>query len=338
MNVMISGNRRHLGPISARPQTPGRPWLKRLKHVFKFSVSAVFLAYLFHVIDLGQFYLILKDIRPEWYIASFMILIVNSVILAFKFKVVMAPSGIQQPLLTLIRVNFVSRFYALLFTPAVGQGAVRWYQTTKNQEGKLNFLPVMIFERASFIFILCLFMVVSGCFLVDPDSHALGQSILPIAVAGLLCLPGLYLVFSALFKTAPSDSNLNAGVNSFKAKILYACRSLSLFNGQSKVLIASTGIAFLWHSAFLLRVYFLFAAVNVHIDIFHLCWMASLVLLIQILPVSLNGIGLREGAYAYLFNLAGMPMEKGVLIGALFFTQMLIASAIGGIIVVYTKE
>lgn len=61
-------------------------------------------------------------------------------------------------------------------------------------------------------------------------------------------------------------------------------------------------------------------------------WMGSLVLLLQVMPVSIAGIGIREGAYAYLFALCGLPSEKGVLIGILFFTQMLIVALIGGIL------
>ena len=58
--------------------------------------------------------------------------------------------------------------------------------------------------------------------------------------------------------------------------------------------------------------------------------MGSLVLLLQTLPLSLAGIGLREGAYAYLFRLYKLPPENGVLIGVLFFSQMLKMAAGGG--------
>ena len=61
-------------------------------------------------------------------------------------------------------------------------------------------------------------------------------------------------------------------------------------------------------------------------------WMASLVMLLQALPISLAGIGVREGAYAYLVTLFGLPVETGVVIGILFFSQMLIMAITGGIL------
>jgi uncharacterized protein (TIRG00374 family) len=338
MSVIMSGHKKHLEPFYAKTQATGSLPLRGLKLAIKFTVSTAFLVYIFYIIDLDKFSLALTGIQPEYYIFSLILLVINSFILAFKFKLIMEPSGIRQPLLSLVKINFISRFYALILTTAVGQGVVRWYQTTKNQEGKLNFLPVMVFERSSFLFTLCFFIAASWFFLVNPNSRAFGKNILPFAVTGLLCLPGIFLVSPVLFKSDPSFNQNDKSRNSYWHKILLVFRSFSLFNNKPKLLLASLGIAVLWHFAYLLRVYLLFTAVNVNINIFQLCWMASLVLFLQILPVSLNGIGLREGAYAYLFNLAGMPVEKGVLIGTLFFTQMLIASAIGGAIVISSKE
>ena len=60
--------------------------------------------------------------------------------------------------------------------------------------------------------------------------------------------------------------------------------------------------------------------------------MGSLVLLLQMLPLSFAGIGIREGAYAYLFSLYGLAPEAGVLIGLLFFSQMLILAGLGGVL------
>ncbi|MBW1849797.1 MAG: UPF0104 family protein, partial [Deltaproteobacteria bacterium] len=70
----------------------------------------------------------------------------------------------------------------------------------------------------------------------------------------------------------------------------------------------------------------------------HLAWIASSVLLLQMFPISLNGIGIRETAYAFLFRLHDLPPEKGVLIGMLLFSQVLLMSIIGGIFHLVSRE
>jgi glycosyltransferase 2 family protein len=336
---MTAGTKHSETPYPPRPRLKTNPVLRGVKLLFKLGVSTAFLVYIFRVVDLDAFYQAFHTTRPGYYLVSLVLLGLNSFILAFKFKILMPPSGIRQSLFNLVRINFISRFYALFLTAVVGQGVIRWHQTTKDQAKKLDFLPVMVFERASFLFVLCLFIVVSGSFLVNPASHALGKSLFPFALAGLLCPPSVYIVFLFLAEPGqPAGNRENGGNTSIRAGFDKLCRSFFLYRNQPGVMLAGTCIAVVWHLAYLLRVSFLFAAVNVHTDMFHLCWMASLVLFIQILPVSVNGIGLREGAYAYLFTLAGLPAERGVLIGALFLTQMLVASAVGGIIIVLTKE
>ena len=82
----------------------------------------------------------------------------------------------------------------------------------------------------------------------------------------------------------------------------------------------------------------LMLSIEVSIAFVQVCWMASLVLLLQILPISLNGIGLRETAYAFLFKAQGLPPEEGTLVGMLILSQMLVIASIGGVMCFFSKE
>ena len=70
--------------------------------------------------------------------------------------------------------------------------------------------------------------------------------------------------------------------------------------------------------------FFLFKALDLPLNLIDVVWMASLVLILQGLPVSIAGLGIREGAYGFLFTLFALPSEKGVLIGILFFTLLFV--------------
>ena len=90
------------------------------------------------------------------------------------------------------------------------------------------------------------------------------------------------------------------------------------------------GLGFVWQLFFIGRLYALIAATALPLNVLDVAWMGSLVLLLQTIPISFAGIGVREGAYAYLFTLFNLPPEAGVLIGILFFSQMLIMAFAGG--------
>jgi glycosyltransferase 2 family protein len=56
------------------------------------------------------------------------------------------------------------------------------------------------------------------------------------------------------------------------------------------------------------------------------------------LPVSLNGIGLREGGYLFLLGLIGITAEKGIAFGLLLFLIVAVDSLIGGLLFLIKKS
>jgi uncharacterized membrane protein YbhN (UPF0104 family) len=101
---------------------------------------------------------------------------------------------------------------------------------------------------------------------------------------------------------------------------------------NAKTFAVILGLSIVWQIFFICRLLVLIKASSVPLGFLDITWIGSLVLLLQTIPISFAGIGLREGALAYLFSLFNLPPEKGVLIGILFFSQMLIISFVGGIL------
>jgi hypothetical protein len=56
------------------------------------------------------------------------------------------------------------------------------------------------------------------------------------------------------------------------------------------------------------------------------------------IPVSLNGIGLREGGYLFLLALIGISTEHGIAFGLLLFLIVVVDSLIGGLLFLLKKS
>ena len=314
----------------------------RYKIIIKIVISFIFIAYIILKIDLGLLAESVSSVRLTYYFISFAILIINSLVLAQKYKIVMRPSGIYQPLTELVKINFICRFYSMFLTTAVGQSVIRWHLSTKHQAGRIKFITVMVFERSTFFFalfsaVLISFMAESGL-----NINIISGYIYPLLVIGLLILMlfYIYLNYSPLYHLIngilPDSKKFDDNI---LITYLYGfIETFSMYHKQIKALVGSLGLAFMWHFLFLLRVYILIFSIQVQLGFMDIMWMASLVLLIQILPISLNGIGLREAAYAFLFRIKDLPPEAGVLLGILLFSQMFFMSVIGGVVHLSSKE
>ena len=63
-----------------------------------------------------------------------------------------------------------------------------------------------------------------------------------------------------------------------------------------------------------------------------------LVVAISMIPVSLNGLGLREGAYIYFLRQAGVPIETGMAFGLSWFVIIFVSGLVGGIAWILSAE
>ena len=90
----------------------------------------------------------------------------------------------------------------------------------------------------------------------------------------------------------------------------------------------------IWYSALL------YLAASMHIKILPVALGVVVVLaeLIRLLPITIQGIGLREGAYAYVFTLLGAPSEAGFALSAVAYLALSLAIILLGAIGVILRE
>lgn len=306
-----------------------------LKFAIKATVSFLLILYLAITIDWASLIRGLSGVHPGYYIISFIVVLLSTSFLAAKCFLLIEGSSIQHSFWALIKINIISRFYSLFLPPAVGPEMVRWYKITKNQSGKVFFMAASLFERAGFILVS---LLASAVFLYfSPSSQQiepLQRNLLPPLMALIALLFSLQFFF--LSKSLHGlGRRLVFGLlpdSSIKNRMLRLYDNFFLTNRSPRLLVGITFLSIGWHIFFLVRNYLLFLALSLPLGFLDVAWMSSLVFLFQILPVSLSGLGVREGAFAYMFLQIDLPPEQGVAVGLLFFSQFLLLGGIGGIV------
>lgn len=277
----------------------------------------------------------MSNIDIDLYVTSTLLAVFSGFIIAGKYYFLIKGSAIKHSLASLVKINFIARFYALFLPSAVGREVVRWIKVTRNKKGKAQFLASIVFERLTFVFVLLFCgMIPLFFYKSNTEIQILRLRVLPIAAIGICLVSVLILLY-----IIPPIRNLTASmVKSTLQRIRPQLDVGSFFenynsNAMNANMFASIlGLSILWQIFFICRLLFLIKAASVPLGVMDITWIGSLVLLLQTIPISFAGIGLREGAYAYLFTLFNLPPENGVLIGILFFSQMLIIAFLGGIL------
>lgn len=97
------------------------------------------------------------------------IAIVASGIVALKYFLLIRKTPISLPVRTLLKINLISRYYALLLPSAIGVEAVRWLKVTNNRGSKALFTASTFFERFSFLSVLLFAGTIPLFFSVNPE-------------------------------------------------------------------------------------------------------------------------------------------------------------------------
>ncbi len=310
-----------------------------LKYIFRISLSCLLLVYIGRKIDWRVIAEAFKNTDIIWYLLSTVIALSCLLCTTLKYRLLVHKTALSLSIIRLAVIYFISQFYALFLPTALGTEAVRWYKVTKGKQGKSFFLAATTYERILFL----LTLVCSGMIpllFVHQSSEilALRDRIMPVAIIFSLILamglayllnPKIHIFLNAFLKTA---SRIKKG-----GKLDLLISNLSLKDQSWTLLALLVLLTICWQFFYIIRIYLLFHAMNIHLGIAEAAWMGSLVLLLQVLPLSFAGLGIREGAYAYLFTLYGLPAEQGVVMGLLFFTQMMIFAFIGAVLNIFEK-
>jgi uncharacterized protein (TIRG00374 family) len=106
------------------------------------------------------------------------------------------------------------------------------------------------------------------------------------------------------------------------------CRKLSL---PSLTYIFSLSITV--HLLGILIYYLLAVSLGINISFVTIGWIRSAVLIISMVPISMSGLGVREGVSLFLLKLYGVSGERALALSFLFFgATLLLIGAVGGIL------
>jgi len=158
----------------------------------------------------------------------------------------------------------------------------------------------------------------------------LGSSASAVVIASSLSLPALFWVWRKL----PSPETLPlrfAGRFGEKFRRLYA--SCHAYRQERGLLARVALLALASHTGAILTVYLLSVALGIHVGVIYFFLFIPLITVFTMLPVSLGGVGIQEGAFAYFFSLVGMPLAGALALSILLRTLSIITALPGGFLV-----
>jgi uncharacterized membrane protein YbhN (UPF0104 family) len=77
--------------------------------------------------------------------------------------------------------------------------------------------------------------------------------------------------------------------------------------------------------------YFIALSIQDHTKFIYFLMLLPIVWFVSLLPISLNGLGVREGTFVFLFVVTGMTKETAITISGLYLLQTIAQGLLGGL-------
>jgi uncharacterized protein (TIRG00374 family) len=296
----------------------------------KVLVSVLLFAWLFRKLQWSAIGPALRHADPVWVAAAAVMLFGSHLLASYQWGRLLGAADIELPFWKVVAYYHVGLFFNNFLPANVGGDLARTLDAARAGSSRTTALSTVLLDR--------LFGTVAlGTVAVVTTLPAIDRFHLATAYAGVVAFYALAL----LMLRAVLNPRVLAGLEGFMAHVGMSrfapvldqlSGRLAIFRGQRRLLLEVFCVA-LVVQVMRIGVHVLFArALGLHVGTAYFFLFVPLLAVIVSLPISLNGIGVREGAGMLLFGLVGLDKASAF---ALQFGTYLIAvgvSLIGGMV------
>jgi len=277
----------------------------------------------------------LINVNIWWLVVSFSLHGLGLLISAIRWQILVKAQGDSVPLSFLVKSYLVGNFFNTILPSRIGGDVVRIWDGSRYSKTLLKSSAIILVERLTGIIVLFLFAFAAALFRLD-----MAQKVPVIWVSLVIGFSGLIAVL--LFFTPFIEKIINKiPSKGLLKKIIQKTiefRSTIIFYKTKKTALFKAFLwAFLLQANVILHFFLIGKALHLNIKIIDYLVFIPIVLLIQLIPITINGLGLREGAYIEIFKFYGIAPESAFSFALIDVAFMLILGVIGAIIYVTRK-
>ena len=300
----------------------------------KVAVSVILLAVLLSRIDAGQLWATARKASLIWLAAALGIYFVNVIASSWRWRVLLGAQDVHLPLWTLIKSFMVAMFFNNFLPSNIGGDFIRIKDTARAAGGKTLATLVILSDRIIGVIALVLVAATGATMVAEIGGHVASPIWPSWLWAGFIA----GMIVSAPAVLAP------AGVGRLLQpltvihpewvgdRIDSLTSALSRFRERPGAILSCFGGAVFVQGTIVIFYIAVAHALHVPVQGWDLAVIVPLSFIVQMLPVSLNGFGVREATFSFYFTRVGLPIEAALLTSLVAQAMIMLFSLSGAAI------
>lgn len=242
------------------------------------------------------------------------------------------PAEARPSFWSLLHVFFVSTFAGTFLPTSVGGDLVRAYGLARLGLPRATALASVLVDRLLGLVAIVVVAIAGVAMAGDRELMSHVNVLASLALATVAALAGVATVFSgrvANWLRRTAERLPIARVRTLVAEVTITTRAYDRFHAQLlQVLLGSIAVQVIR----IVQAYCLGRALGLGLPLVVYAAFVPIILLIMLLPISINGIGPSQAGFVWLFGLAGMPAAEAFALSVLFVALGVVGNLPGGLL------
>lgn len=306
---------------------------KTLSFILRLGATAGIMYLILRKMDLGRTMDIIRSSDPMLMFIAFVFVFIMSFIIALRWHQIMHAYSVSVGLHRAFRVYMIAFFFNNFLPSMVGMDVVRAAYVTSDDRKLAHVASTIIIERWIGFLGIIVYLIIAPIFFIKEAN--MGYTFI---------ISGVGLAMSAAFIIALTDwaygflSKILNKITIMKigARVMELYDSLRLIRNHRRMFIENLFLSVVIQFSFVIINYFIVLSMHIDIPISKLIMYIPIISVVSSIPLTINGLGLREGAYMTLFG-TGI-MEEAVSLSLVFYVLTVIFSLLGAVYFMFEKR
>jgi uncharacterized protein (TIRG00374 family) len=296
----------------------------------KAAVSAGLLALLFSRVDVARLWSVARQASAAWLGAALLLYLAMVLASAARWGILLRAQHVRLPFSFLTQSFLVATFFNNFLPSNIGGDVVRISDTARAAGSKTLATTVVLIDRGLGLLGLAL-MAASGASLMHRMAVGpVGPAMLwaGFGVGAIIATPALLMPETATKLLKPLRIFHQEWVDARLEKLTYA---LTRFK-ETPAALAGCFAGAVVVQAILVGFYVAIArSMNIPIGFAELAVIVPVSFIVQMVPLSVNGFGVREATFGFYFTRLGLPLESALLVSFVGAALIMVFSLSGGV-------
>jgi uncharacterized membrane protein YbhN (UPF0104 family) len=279
--------------------------------------------------DLGQLGRVVRGIDPKWVAASLVLQFAAALIWAARWEALLEIYAMPVRFFRLFKALYIGMFLNNVLPTSVGGDVYRSYYILDEKKMLRRSIFVTFLERLiGVIMLACIGGIALGIHLLksrDVNGAFLTTLALPLAIVGAVALlqPNVYQFFNRLI--FPSG---RGPLSTIRAQLGAALRTFDS-SGASKWKVYV--LSFVMQLCGVVLYYCVGRSLGIMLGLWQYVLLVPIVVILTLVPISFNGLGLREGGLIFVATALGLDLSnsQAVALGLMVVAVMMLSSLLG---------